>query len=313
MFADTAYVFDDQTRFELRKVRATFNTTTGAQGRRDERRPRPLQHARADARRLRQRRHRDERREAAHVAARASTSRRRTRCRATRRFTLVEPGRNVSGIGFRADPQLTRCPVLQNLGGQGSFTLPGAMRAASRISLRRRCCAGAACARERTDRPGAERPLSVRASTTCRRRTQHGEAAQRAVQLVHRRRRRRALPGAAASSCKSDSLEAYGDEGRVLLHRPRGLYRAAAHAEVGLPHVLPARGAPPRDVNVDATLPAARPSWARSSSSGARFPRSAQQHATAIGRPTITIIEKDSRGTAAAARDRHRQQRLDVG
>src|SRR5215218_3414307 len=29
MFADTAYVFEDQTRFELRKVRATFNTSTG--------------------------------------------------------------------------------------------------------------------------------------------------------------------------------------------------------------------------------------------------------------------------------------------
>ena len=29
LFADTAYVFDDQSRFELRKVRATFNTSTG--------------------------------------------------------------------------------------------------------------------------------------------------------------------------------------------------------------------------------------------------------------------------------------------
>jgi LPS export ABC transporter protein LptC len=40
-------------------------------------------------------------------------------------FTLVEPGRNVSGIGFRADPQLTRIQILRNLGAQGSFTLPG--------------------------------------------------------------------------------------------------------------------------------------------------------------------------------------------
>ena len=30
MFADTVYVFDDQTRFVLRVVRATFNTETGA-------------------------------------------------------------------------------------------------------------------------------------------------------------------------------------------------------------------------------------------------------------------------------------------
>jgi hypothetical protein len=40
-------------------------------------------------------------------------------------FTLVEPGRNVSGIGFKADPQLTRIQILRNVGAQGSFTLPG--------------------------------------------------------------------------------------------------------------------------------------------------------------------------------------------
>ena len=30
MFADTVYVFDDNTRFDMRKVRVTFNTATGA-------------------------------------------------------------------------------------------------------------------------------------------------------------------------------------------------------------------------------------------------------------------------------------------
>ena len=30
MFADTVFIFDDNTRFELRKVRVTFNTATGA-------------------------------------------------------------------------------------------------------------------------------------------------------------------------------------------------------------------------------------------------------------------------------------------
>ena len=40
LFADTAYVFDDRHRFELRKVRATFNTTTGAKDGVHERRPR---------------------------------------------------------------------------------------------------------------------------------------------------------------------------------------------------------------------------------------------------------------------------------
>ncbi|MEP6622060.1 MAG: hypothetical protein ABJE47_22245, partial [bacterium] len=30
LFADTAYIFDENTRFDLRRVRATFNTATGA-------------------------------------------------------------------------------------------------------------------------------------------------------------------------------------------------------------------------------------------------------------------------------------------
>ena len=40
-------------------------------------------------------------------------------------FTLVEPGKTISGIGLRADPQLTRVRVLRNFGGKGSFTIPG--------------------------------------------------------------------------------------------------------------------------------------------------------------------------------------------
>ena len=40
-------------------------------------------------------------------------------------FQLVEPGRSVSGIGFTADPQLTRVTIQRNLGGEGTFTLPG--------------------------------------------------------------------------------------------------------------------------------------------------------------------------------------------
>ena len=33
-------------------------------------------------------------------------------------FTLVEPGRSLSGVGFRADPQLTRIVVLK--AGEGA-------------------------------------------------------------------------------------------------------------------------------------------------------------------------------------------------
>jgi LPS export ABC transporter protein LptC len=40
-------------------------------------------------------------------------------------FTLVEPGRTLSGIGFRSDPQLTRFNILKGVRGKGGFNLPG--------------------------------------------------------------------------------------------------------------------------------------------------------------------------------------------
>jgi LPS export ABC transporter protein LptC len=124
MFADTAYVFEDQTRFDLRNVRATFNTSTGvkdgvmsADRGRYSTRDLTLEGfgnvviVTNEGRRL----------TSPHIkyvqAANEVSS--------DTNFTLVEPGRTVSGIGFRADPQLTRISILRNLGGQGSFTLPG--------------------------------------------------------------------------------------------------------------------------------------------------------------------------------------------
>jgi hypothetical protein len=40
-------------------------------------------------------------------------------------FTLVQPGKTVSGIGFKSDPQLTRLSILKGAKGTGSFVLPG--------------------------------------------------------------------------------------------------------------------------------------------------------------------------------------------
>ena len=124
MFADTAYVFDDQTRFELRKVRATFNTSTGtkdgvmsADRGRYSTRDQTLEGfgnvviVTNEGRRL----------TSPHIKFMQNAN----EVSSDTTFTLVEPGRNVSGIGFRADPQLTRISILRNLGGQGSFTLPG--------------------------------------------------------------------------------------------------------------------------------------------------------------------------------------------
>jgi LPS export ABC transporter protein LptC len=124
LFADTGYVFEDQTRFELRKVRATFNTSTGTKD----------GVLSADRGTYNQREQKLE--GFGHVVIVTTEGKRLTsphmkymqvanEVSSDSAFTLVEPGRNVSGIGFRADPQLTRIQILRNVGGQGTFTLPG--------------------------------------------------------------------------------------------------------------------------------------------------------------------------------------------
>ncbi len=124
MFADTAYVFEDQTRFDLRRVRATFNTSTGVKDGvmsgdkgRYSTRDGTLEGfgnvviVTNEGRRL----------TSPHIKY-VQTS---NEVSSDTTFTLVEPGRTVTGVGFRADPQLTRITILRNLGGGGSFTLPG--------------------------------------------------------------------------------------------------------------------------------------------------------------------------------------------
>jgi LPS export ABC transporter protein LptC len=124
LFADTAYVFDDQTRFELRKVRSTFNTSTGTKE--------GVLTADRGQYNLREQKLEGY----GNVVVVTTEGKRLTsphmkylqavnEVSSDSAFTLVEPGRNVSGIGFRADPQLTRIVILRNLGAQGSFTLPG--------------------------------------------------------------------------------------------------------------------------------------------------------------------------------------------
>ncbi len=124
MFADSAYVFDNQTRFELRKVRATFNTSTGVKdGVMSGDRGRYSTTTQTlegfgnvvivtnEGRRL----------TSPHIKYVQMSN----EVSSDTNFTLVEPGRTVSGVGFRADPQLTRITILRHLGGGGSFTLPG--------------------------------------------------------------------------------------------------------------------------------------------------------------------------------------------
>jgi LPS export ABC transporter protein LptC len=124
LFADSAYIFDDNTRIELRKVRATFNTSIGTKdgtmsgdrGRYDLRQQvlEGFGHVvitTNDGKRL----------TSPHVRYTQSIN----EVSSDSAFTMVEAGRTLSGIGFRADPQLNHVTVLKGATGRGSITLPG--------------------------------------------------------------------------------------------------------------------------------------------------------------------------------------------
>lgn len=123
LFADTAYVFDENSRFELRKVRATFNTATG------------VKDGVMSADRGRYNRSQQVLEGFGHVVIVTNDGKRLTspqirymqglnEVSSDTSFVLVQPGRTVEGIGLKADPQLTHVQILRNLGARGSFTLP---------------------------------------------------------------------------------------------------------------------------------------------------------------------------------------------
>ena len=124
LFADTAYVFDENSRFELRKVRATFNTTTGAKD------------GVMSADRGRYNLHQQLLEGFGHVEITTNDGKKLTsphlrymqginEVSSDTSFTLVQPGKTVSGIGFKSDPQLTHLTILRAAKGSTSFLLPG--------------------------------------------------------------------------------------------------------------------------------------------------------------------------------------------
>ena len=124
LFADTAYIFDENTRFDLRKVRSTFNTVTGAKD----------GVMSADRGKYNARQQMLE--GFGNVVIVTNDGKRLTspqlrymqainEVSSDTSFTLIQPGKTLVGIGFKADPQLTHITVLKGLGAKGSFTLPG--------------------------------------------------------------------------------------------------------------------------------------------------------------------------------------------
>ena len=124
LFADTAYIFDENTRFDLRKVRSTFNTSTGVKD--------GVMSADRGKYNIRQ-----EMLEGfGNVVIVTNDGKRLTspqlrymqgvnEVSSDTSFTLVEPGRTVSGTGFKSDPQLTHFTIRKGAKGTGSFVLPG--------------------------------------------------------------------------------------------------------------------------------------------------------------------------------------------
>ncbi|MDB4889922.1 MAG: hypothetical protein JWL61_1777 [Gemmatimonadetes bacterium] len=124
LFADTAYMFDENTRMDLRKVRSTFNTSTGAKD----------GVMSADRGKYNSRQQMLE--GFGNVVIVTNDGKRLTtpqlkymqginEVSSDTSFTLVQPGKTLSGIGFKSDPQLTHFSIKKGAKGTGSFVLPG--------------------------------------------------------------------------------------------------------------------------------------------------------------------------------------------
>jgi LPS export ABC transporter protein LptC len=123
LFADTAYIFDDNRRYDLRKVRTTFNKASGEKD--------GVMSADRGTYNLNQ----QVLEGFGHVVIVTNDGRRLTspqlrymqglnEVSSDSAYTFVRPGQTLSGVGFKADPQLTR---FQGFGGgksRGSITLP---------------------------------------------------------------------------------------------------------------------------------------------------------------------------------------------
>lgn len=125
LLSDTVLVFDQNTRYELRGVRASFFTETGAlrgtlTSREGTYNPRTgVVQARGDAVVVTTDGRRLESPELRYVTA-------EDQIRSDSSFVLTEPGNRVQGVGFTTDPSLRRVQVFRTTGASGgAVTVPG--------------------------------------------------------------------------------------------------------------------------------------------------------------------------------------------
>jgi LPS export ABC transporter protein LptC len=123
LFADTGYVYDENSRFVFRKVRTTFNTPTGApngtltarEGRYDIRQ-RVLEGfgdvivVTTDGKRL--------------LTPHLRFDQARNLVRSDSAYTLVDHGRRSEGIGFESDPNVTRFVCKRSCVVRGNAPIP---------------------------------------------------------------------------------------------------------------------------------------------------------------------------------------------
>lgn len=123
--SDTAYFFNDNTRIELRKVEATFFTTSGARdayltsdrGTYNSRVGTMVARGKVviiteEGRRL--------------TTPELKYDQQMNEVSSDSAFVLTEPGRRLAGIGFRSDPNMQNVQILRTKSGStGAVTLPG--------------------------------------------------------------------------------------------------------------------------------------------------------------------------------------------
>ena len=273
-------------------------------------RSRALQHARAGARGLRQRRHRDERRASAHVAAHQVPAGGQRGVERHDLHARASPDRTLSGhrLHGRSAAHARARPARRARAAAASrFPPSDRVRSSALLALaaRRDGC-------WRAGRPGASGALCARSVSS----TGRGTAIKlpsRAAQHLRRRQRRRALSGPAARAQVGQS--------RVL--RRRGPRRSSSATSTTREPRLTLTSdfltyfqreeRLLASLNVDATLPSGSNLKGPSLEFWRAIPkvRAAARHGD---RPTDDQHHREGfRREAAAARHRHRQHRLDDG
>lgn len=125
LLADTAYAYDDGTRFELRNVKTTFFTKQGARD------------AVLTSREGTYRSRTNNMEARGHVVVVSDEGRRlespilrydqtRNEISSDSAFVLTEPNRRLEGVGFVSDPNMTNVRILQSKAATtGAVTIPG--------------------------------------------------------------------------------------------------------------------------------------------------------------------------------------------